>query len=117
MYEHANPHNPEYQSAANKPVWLEIQDLAFHSDKASFDKLSKLVSDAERTSIRLPVIRTAVKNRDFVDKAGRNWSVKAGDTIILDIVRSPFRIFPRLTLALTTTSLFSTKPTSTPPPF
>ena len=70
-----------------KPAWSEVQGLAFKEDKGSLDELTKLVLEAERTSIRLPVLRTAVKSRDFKDKAGETWSVKKGDTIICDIVR------------------------------
>lgn len=82
MYEQAN-----LQTASSaRPAWLQIQDLAFSEDKDSFEVLTKLVSDAERTSIRLPVIRTALKGREFRDKEGKVWTVKKGDTIILDLV-------------------------------
>jgi hypothetical protein len=81
MYEHANS---ETASSAT-PTWLKVQELAFAEDKDSFDKLEKLVLIAERTSIKLPVIRTAEKDRDF-----GTWKVKKGDTVILDIVSVSF---------------------------
>ena len=77
IYDHANSEN----TSSEKPKWLEVQELAFSDDTDSFDKLMKLVLDAERTSIKLPVIRTVEKDRDF-----DGWSVKKGNTIILDIV-------------------------------
>ena len=83
MYEHANSTEPD----SSTPTWLSVQDLAFSEDKDSFEKLTKLVLDAERTSIRLPVIRTALKDREFRDKYDKTWKVKKGETIILDIVR------------------------------
>jgi hypothetical protein len=82
MYAHANAKTP----SKNKPTWLEVQDLALDGDKNSFERLSKLVSEAERTCIKLPVIRTAMKDRDFTDTAGEQWSVNKGDVIILDLV-------------------------------
>ena len=82
IYDHANSPNP---SPAD-PKWLEVQALAFKDDADSYKKLSKLVSDAELTSIRLPVIRTALKDREFTTN-GETWKVKQGDTVILDIVR------------------------------
>ncbi|KAK5561933.1 hypothetical protein LTR46_000738 [Exophiala xenobiotica] len=84
MYDQANSQTP----SSARPTWLRIQDLAFSQDQASFEELTKLVSDAERTSIRLPVIRTALKDREFRDKEGQVWTVKKGDTIILDIYRA-----------------------------
>ena len=84
MYNYANSGS----TLPGTSKWLEVQELAFHDDKGSFDKLSKVVQDAERTSVRLPLIRTAERDRDF-----GTWSVKQGDTIILDIVSttSPFQ--------------------------
>jgi hypothetical protein len=77
LYEHANSDG----ASSTSPTWLEVQRLAFNDDADSFQKLTKLVLDAERTSIRLPIIRTALKDRDF-----GTWTVKKGDTVILDIV-------------------------------
>jgi hypothetical protein len=79
MYNHANAGS----TLPGTPKWLEVQELAFRDDKYSFVKLNHLVQDTERTSVRLPLIRTAKKDRDF-----GTWSVKQGDTIILDIVRT-----------------------------
>jgi hypothetical protein len=82
MYEHANSKTP----SEKRPTWLEVQDLALKGDENSFEQLSKLVSEAERTCVKLPVIRTAMKDRDFTDTAGEQWSVNKGDVVILDLV-------------------------------
>ncbi len=82
MYDHADLPNP----TSGDPKWPNVQELALKDDEDSYKKLSKLVSDAELTSIRLPVIRTALKDREFTTN-GKTWKVKEGDTIILDIVR------------------------------
>ena len=83
MYNDAESGN----TSSAKPTWLKVQELAFRDDKTSFDELTTLILDAERRSIRLPVIRSARKTRKFIDKKNKSWTVEEGDTIIMDIVR------------------------------
>ena len=83
MYERANSKEVD----SGNPSWMKIQGLAFSVDKDSFEKLTKLILDAECISIRLPVIRTAVKDCEFKTREGIMRNVKKGETIILDIVR------------------------------
>jgi hypothetical protein len=75
LYDHA-----EHKSSST-PKWLEVQRLALSDDKESFEKLSQIVLQAERTSVKLPTIRTALADHDF-----GSWQVSKGDTIILDLV-------------------------------
>jgi hypothetical protein len=77
MYAKANTSEPP----SKEPVWLEIQRLAFKDDTASLEALDKIVSKAESTSIRLPIIRTAVEDLEI-----GNVQIPKGQTVILDLV-------------------------------
>ena len=79
MYQYASSNPPP----AKKPTWLEVQDLAFSTEKGSFEKLTSLILEAERTSVRLPVVRVATE--DLKDLA-KKLDIKKGDTVICDIV-------------------------------
>ncbi|KAJ9604588.1 hypothetical protein H2200_010701 [Cladophialophora chaetospira] len=84
MYDHANSSNPPSQDAK----WMKVQELALRDDAESSKKLSKIVAEAELTSIRLPIIRTALKDHTF-----DGFSVTEGDTVILDLYRANVEAF------------------------
>ncbi|KAK5080999.1 hypothetical protein LTR05_008316 [Lithohypha guttulata] len=77
MYDYANADS----IPAKTPTWQKVQELAFSETKNSFEELMDLVLQAERTAIRLPVVRTATKDRT-------DLNVKAGETVICDIHRA-----------------------------
>ena len=81
MYRAANA-GVDAESKA-KVTWTQIQDLAHRDDLRS---LEKIVLETAQKTVRLPVIRTALKTRIFDGDNGTSWSVKEGDTVILDIV-------------------------------
>jgi hypothetical protein len=97
MYEAANPHKQPRKQSNGKPAWLTVQELAFKDDKKSVLELQRLVEHAERKSIKLPLVRIALKERTYTDDNGKQWKVEAGKTVILDIVSypSPSSIGPR----------------------
>lgn len=79
MYDYANADS----TPAKTPTWQKVQELAFSETKNSFEELMDLVLQAERTAIRLPVVRTATNDRT-------DLNVKAGEIVICDIVRPVF---------------------------
>ncbi|KAJ4377179.1 hypothetical protein N0V83_000002 [Neocucurbitaria cava] len=84
MYDFANPHKNPHRNRSGKPTWLTVQELASKDDRKSAEDLQKLVEDAERRSIKLPVVRVALQAKDY----GDNMSVEKGQTIILDIFKA-----------------------------
>jgi ribosomal protein L23 len=56
---------------------FRVQKLAFMEDEKSTQELQKLVLEAERRSIKLPIIRKAVASA---------FGVKADQIVILDVV-------------------------------
>jgi hypothetical protein len=89
MYEAANPHKQPRKHPNGKPAWLTVQELAFKDDEKSVLELQRLVEHAERKSIKLPLVRVALKERKYTDDNGKEWKVEAGKTVILDIVSVP----------------------------
>lgn len=101
MYEHANPHMNSRKRRSGQPKWLRIQQLAFQEGNESELELQKLVLEAERRSINLPVIRQAITTA-----AG----VEADHIVILDIV-SPIQYSSEYIQASHTNIPNSAKPT------
>lgn len=67
-------------------TWTRVQELAFRDDLDSWRELETIILKAEKTSVRLPVIRSAVKDWSSRDSQGHEYSISRGQTIILDIV-------------------------------
>lgn len=78
--------NPSVSPSKEAPTWLKVQELAFSESPNDHNSLVSMIQKAERSSVKLPIIRTALKNRKFVTKSNDTWEIKKGETIILDIV-------------------------------
>jgi nitroreductase len=76
-YEYANPHKNPDKPRKGEPKWFRVQKLAFMEDEKSTQELQRLVLEAERRSIKLPIIRKAVASA---------FGVKADQIVILDVV-------------------------------
>ena len=74
-----------------KPTWLTVQKLAFSNEKRDQDYLESLIQKTARLAVKLPILRTAVRDHAFKPQSGSFWNVKEGQTVILDIVSSPTR--------------------------
>ena len=69
--------------------WLEVQELAVANDAQSDILLTEKVLEAQHVSVRLPILRRAIKDTDVKNTKGEIlFSVKKGQTIICDIVRT-----------------------------
>ncbi|KAK3938600.1 heme peroxidase-domain-containing protein [Diplogelasinospora grovesii] len=69
--------------------WQEIQRLAFDDTEAATTRIKQLVLDAQRRSVRLPIIRKAVETRDIEDASGKRlFTVDKGRTVICDIYQA-----------------------------
>ena len=95
LYDHAKTNSKTQCPCA----WLELQKLAFETDKKSVKRLSDIVLNAQRTSVKLPIIRKATTDRPItvfkepkpqaapfpVDEV-RSFTVQKGQVVICDIV-------------------------------
>ena len=69
--------------------WLEVQKLAIANDAQSDIDLTERVLEAQRVSVRLPILRRAIKDTDVKNTKGEFlFSVKKGQTVVCDIVRT-----------------------------
>jgi hypothetical protein len=86
LYEAAAPN-----ATQQKPTWLKVQQLAFSDVKKDQDYLESLIQKTARAAVKLPILRTAVRDHAFTPQNGSSWNVKEGQTVVLDIVSSPTR--------------------------
>ncbi|KAI0469662.1 heme peroxidase-domain-containing protein [Xylariaceae sp. FL0804] len=64
--------------------WLQVQKLAF--DPTGDEKITEIVLEAQRKSVRLPIIRKAFDDCQIKDKDGNFlFNIQKGQTIICDI--------------------------------
>ena len=85
LYKLANPADKK----ANSSEWLDMQKLAITNDAQSDKILTGNVLDAQHVSVRLPIIRRAIKDTRVRNTEGDVlFSVRKGQTVICDIVRS-----------------------------
>jgi hypothetical protein len=80
------------------PAWLTVQELAFkENDMPSEEELGRLVQDAARRSIKLPLVRVALQTKTYTvtksDNEVEKWTVEKDHKVILDTVSSPCSIF------------------------
>lgn len=72
------------KAGKSEPVtWMKIQELAFQDDLA---ELERIVIRTAKLTVRMPIIRSALKKSSFSDESGEQWSIKEGSTVILDTV-------------------------------
>ena len=105
LYKLANP-----ADEANSSEWLEVQKLAI-ADNAESDKiLTKKVLEAQHASVRLPIVRQAMKSRDVTNAKGEAlFSVAKDETIICDIVRNLLLVTSPSMLTRSISALSKTK--------
>ena len=90
MYDFANPEETSSPEPKSTPKWLEVQKLAFSNDPSDEEKLKELVIEAERKSIKLPLVLIAKDTKKY----GENLTIEKNHTVICDIV-SIFFPFPK----------------------
>lgn len=90
----------ESESAPTKqPDWLQIQEWAFIDDEiqeygdasTAFAKIKTLVLEAQRKSVKLPIIRKATEDVTIRKPDGTSFDIKKGKTIICDLVSLEWR--------------------------
>ena len=84
LYKLANP-----ADETNSCEWLDVQKLAIANDAQSDGDLTEKVLEAQYVSVRLPILRKAIKDTIVKNTEGEDLlSVKKGQTVICDIVRT-----------------------------
>ena len=85
LYKLANP-----ADETDSSEWLEVQRLAIADDVQSDRTLTEMVLGAQHVSVRLPIIRKAIGDRDVKNTKGKVLlSVKKGQTIICEYRKTP----------------------------
>lgn len=108
LYKLANPADETKSSE-----WLEVQKLAIANDAQSDRALTEKVLEAQHVSVRLPILRRAIKNTVVKNTRGEIlFSVEEGQTVICDIVRTSVLFTMPLVLTKSTTELGKTKVSS-----
>lgn len=78
--------DPACKSKASE--WLDVQKLAMANDGQCDKTLTEKVLKAQHVSVRLPILRRAIKDTDVKNTKGEVlFSVNKGETVICDIVR------------------------------
>ncbi|KAF2492523.1 hypothetical protein BU16DRAFT_583709 [Lophium mytilinum] len=85
MYDFANPQKNPHKQLSGRPKWVKAQELAFKDDEKSEQELRGLVEDVERRSIKLPLVRVALKIKKYKISEGNNLKVEKDHKVILDI--------------------------------
>ena len=100
LYEFAHQKGGYTTETKASGTWLDIQKLALDDSAASDKEIKAHVLEAQRLSVKLPVIRKAAANVIIDDENGvKLFSLEEGQTIVCDIVSqitlfSP-QVFPR----------------------
>lgn len=89
-------------------TWQDIQKLALDNSAASDKDIKDNVLEAQRLSVKLPVVRKAAANVVINDENGVElFSLEKGQTVVCDIVRhiltftlKPFRWKPASHVAI-----------------
>ena len=103
-------YNLETDDARSASGWLEVQKLAIANDAKSDSDLTTMVLEAQHVSVRLPILRRAIKDTDVKNTKGKVlFSVKKGQTVICDIVRTSVLFTILLVLTESTTELGETE--------
>ncbi|KAI1159060.1 heme peroxidase [Nemania serpens] len=67
------------------PRWPTIQKLAFGNDEHDYTTLTEIVRQVACTTVRLPIVREALKTREFTTSTGEKWSISKDEIVYLDI--------------------------------
>ncbi|KAL9064876.1 MAG: hypothetical protein Q9157_007672 [Trypethelium eluteriae] len=82
LYEAADDlQTPSHQ----EPRWLRVQALAFSNVKEDQNRLEELVQETARATVRLPILRTAIRDYPPEPQKSPSWKVKEGQTVCLNI--------------------------------
>ncbi|KAI1329875.1 heme peroxidase-domain-containing protein [Xylariaceae sp. FL0255] len=81
----ANPKDKDVPSSSS--VWQELQEIAFNDSEEAFQVFSTAVLKAQKTSVKLPIIRKAVETCT-IKFNDTSLQVQKGQTVILNIYQA-----------------------------
>ena len=67
--------------------WLKVQTAALKDDPASDEEIKLSVLEAQRLSVKFPIVRKVAKSVTVKNAEGKERSLKDDDIVICDIVR------------------------------
>lgn len=73
--------------------WLKVQQLALQDSPEGDKRIQSLVLEAQRLSVKLPVVRTVAQDTKL-EINGQTHSYTKGQTIVCDVVSSSPLPFP-----------------------
>ena len=87
LYKLAHQKDGNSTEAKASGTWLDIQKLALDDSATSDEKIKVYVLEAQRLSVKLPIIRKATAKVDIKDEDGTKlFSLEEGQTVVCDIV-------------------------------
>ena len=72
----------------NTCEWLKVQNAALKDDPVSDEEIKLSVLEAQRLSVKLPVVRKVVDAVTVRDPEGKERSLEKSQTVICDVVSS-----------------------------
>lgn len=87
-------------TTSQAPRWPTIQKLAFSNDESDYMTLTDMVRQVACSTVRLPIVRKALKKCDFTTSTGEKWSILEHEIVYLDIVRISLSSSASLSLSL-----------------
>ena len=68
--------------------WLKVQTAALEDDPANDEKIKLSVLEAQRLSVKLPVVKKVAKSITLKDAEGKERSLNKDQIVICDVVSS-----------------------------
>lgn len=68
--------------------WLKVQIAALKDDPATDEEIKLSVLEAQRLSVKLPVVKKVAKSITLKDADGKERSLKKDQIVICDVVSS-----------------------------
>lgn len=70
----------------NTCEWLQVQKAALKEDPASDEEIKLSVLEAQRLSVKLPIVRKVAKSVTVTDAEGKERSLQKDQIVICDVV-------------------------------
>ncbi|KAK9774996.1 putative Heme peroxidase-domain-containing protein [Seiridium cardinale] len=66
-------------------TWQQLQTLAFDDTEKALSTISAIVLKAQKSSVRLPIVRKAVQDCKFPNDANPLFEIRKGQTVVCDL--------------------------------
>lgn len=88
LSKYAEAKTADAKTDANTCEWLKVQTAALKDDPASDEEIKLSVLEAQRLSVKLPVVRKVAKSVTVKGAEDKERSLKENQLVICDVVSS-----------------------------